>query len=177
MLGLPVLLQFLEFAQTHIYWVDDSIQAYRPLLSPSPTAFSLSQKPGLFPMIWLFTTGGQSIGTSASVSVLPMNIQNWFPLELSGLIFLQSKRLSRVFSNTTVQKHQFFGAQLSLSILWYSAFFIVQLSHPYVTTGKTIALTRWTFVGKAMSVLFNMLSRFVIAYFPRSKHLLISWLQ
>ena len=63
------------------------------------------------------------------------------------------------------------------SILWRSAFFIVQLSHPYMTMGKTIVLTRWTFVGKIMSLLFNMLSRWVIAFFPRSKHLLISWLQ
>ena len=81
---------------------------------------------------------------------------------------LQSKGLSRVFSNTTVQKHLF---------LWHSAFFTVQLSHPYVNTGKTIALTRWTFVGKVMSLLFNMLSRLVIAFLPRSKCLLISWLQ
>ena len=63
------------------------------------------------------------------------------------------------------------------SILWCSAFFIVQLSHPYMATGKTIALTRWTFVGKLMSLLFNMLIKLVIAFLPRSKHLLISWLQ
>ena len=81
---------------------------------------------------------------------------------------MQSKGLSRVFSNTTVQKHQFFSPQL---------FFIVQLLHPYMTIGKTIALTRWTFVGKVMSLLFNMLSRLVIAFLPRSKSLLISWLQ
>ena len=80
---------------------------------------------------------------------------------------MQSKGLSRVFSNATVQKHQFFGAQL----------FIVQLSHPYMTTGQTIALSRWTFVDKVMSLLFNLLSRLVIAFLPRSKHLLISWLQ
>ena len=81
---------------------------------------------------------------------------------------MQSKGLSRVFSNTTVQKHQFFGIQL---------FFIVQLSRPYMTTGKTIALTRRTFVSKVMSLLFNMLSRLVITFLPRSKHLIISWLQ
>ena len=63
------------------------------------------------------------------------------------------------------------------SILWLSGFFIVQLSHPYMTTGKTIPLTRWTFVGKVISLLFNMLSRLIIAFLPRSKHLLISWLQ
>ena len=125
-------------------------------------------------MNWLFASGGQSIGASASASVLPMNIQDWFSLGLTGLIYLQSKGLSRVFSNTTIQKHQFFGAQPS--ILQCSAFFMVQLSHPYITTGKTIALIRWTFVGKVMSLLFNMLSRFIMA-FLRSKHLLILWLQ
>ena len=119
-------------------------------------------------MSQFFTSGGQSIGASASASVPPVNIQDWSPLGGTGWISLQSKGLSRVSSNTTVQKHQF---------LWCSAFFIVQLSHPYMTPGKTIALTRWTFVGKVMFLLFNMLSRLVIAFFPRSKHLLISWLQ
>ena len=80
---------------------------------------------------------------------------------------MQSKGLSRVFSNTTVQKHQFFD----------TAFFIVQLSHPYMTTGKTVALTRQTIVGKVMSLLLNMLSRLVITFLPRSKCLLISWVQ
>ena len=101
-------------------------------------------------MSQFFAMGGQSIRVSASV--LPMNIQ-------TGLISLQSKGFSRVFSNITVQKHQFF---------------LVELSHSYMTTGKTIALTIWTFVGKAMSLLFHMLSRFVIAFLPRSKCLLIS---
>ena len=99
--------------------------------------------------------------------VLPMTIQDRSPLGWTGWISLQSKGLSRVFSNTTVQKQQFFQ---------HSAFFIVQLSHPYMTTGKTIDLTRQTFVGKVMSLLLNMLSRLVIT-FPRSKHLFISWLQ
>ena len=98
-----------------------------------------------------------------------MNISGWFPLGLTGLISLQSKGLSRVFSNTTVQKHQFFSAQPSL----WSNFHI----YIYMTPGKNIALTIWTFVGKVMSLLFNMLPRFVIAFLPRSKHLLISWLQ
>ena len=74
-------------------------------------------------------------------------------------------------------KHLLQHHSLKASVLQYSAFFMVQLSHPYITTGKTIALTRWTFVGKVMSVLFNMLSRYVIAFLPRRKHLLISWLQ
>jgi len=136
----------------------------RPLLLPPPIfpsirVFSLSQ---------FFASGGQSIGVPASASVLPMNIQDWFPLELTGWIALQSKGLSRVFSNTTVQKHQFF---------WHSAFFIVQFSNPYMSTGKTTALTKLTFVDKVMSLLFNMLSRLVIAFLPWSKCLLISWLQ
>ena len=84
------------------------------------------------------------------------------------MISLLSKGLSRVFSSTIVRRHQFFGTQV---------FFIAQLSHPYVTTGKTIALTIWTFVGKVMSLPFNMLSQFVTAFLPRSKCLLISWLQ
>ena len=120
---------------------------------------------GSFPMSQLFISGGQRIGVSASTSVPPMNTQNWFPLGWTGWISLQSKGLSKVFSNATVQKHQFCGAQL---------FFIVQLSYPYMTTGKTIALTKWTFVGKVMSLLFNMLSRLVITFLPRSKRLLIS---
>ena len=113
-----------------------------------------------------FTSGGQNSGVSASTSVLPMNTQDRFPLGWTGLISLQSKGLWRVFSNTTVQKHQFFGTQL----------FIVQLLHRCMTSGKTIALTRQTFVDKVMSLLFNMLSRLVITFPPRSKRLLILWL-
>ena len=109
-----------------------------------------------FPMSQFFASGGQSIGVSASASVLPMNIQDWFPLELTGLITLQSKGLSRVFSNTTVPKHQFFCIQPSL---WS------QRSHPYMTTGKTMALTLWPFVGKVMPLLFNMLSRFARGFY------------
>ena len=117
-------------------------------------------------MSQLFASGGQSIGASASV--LPMNIQDWFPLGWTGWIYLQSKGLSRVFSNHHSSK---------ASVLWHSAFFIVQLSHPYMTTGKTKALTRWTFVTNGMSLLFNMLSRLVTTFLPRSKYVLISWLQ
>ena len=89
-------------------------QPSHPLLSPAPPAFSLSQHQGLFKKSQLFTSGGQSIGVSASASVLPMNIQDWFPLGWTGWISLQSKGLSRAFFNTIVQKHQFFSAQLSL---------------------------------------------------------------
>ena len=87
-----------------------------------------------------------------------MNIQHWFPLELTGLISLQSKGLSK----SLLQHHN-----LKASIIWHSAFFMVQLSHPYMTTGKNIALTRWAFAGKVMSLLFNMLSRLVITFLPR----------
>ena len=104
----------LKLAQTHVHWVGDAIQPSHPLLSPSP-AFNLSQHQGSFPMNQLFTSGGQSIRASASASVLPMNTQDWFPLGLTGLISLQSKRLSRGFSNSTVQKHQFFSTQHSLA--------------------------------------------------------------
>ena len=149
-----------------------SSQWCHPTISSSVIPFStcLQSLPasGSFPMSQLFASGVQSIGVSDSTSDPPMNTQDWSPLGWTGWISLQSKGLSRVFSNTTVQKHQFFQQ---------SNFFIVQLSHPYVTTGKTIALTRWTFVGKEMFPLFNMLPRLVITFLPRRKHLLISWLQ
>ena len=109
-LGLPVHHQLPEFAQTHVHWVSDAIQPSHPLLFPSPPAFNLSQHQS-FLKSQLFASGGPSIGASASPLVLPMNIQGWFPLELTGLISLQSKRLSRVFFSTTVQKHQFFDAE------------------------------------------------------------------
>ena len=117
----------------------------------------------VFPMSQFFASGGQSIWASARV--FAMNIQDWFPLGLTGLISLLSHGLARVFSSATVQKHQFFSAQ---PFLW------VQLSYPYMTTGKTIALTRWTFVGQVMSLLYNMLSKLVITFPPGSKCLLIS---
>ena len=111
--GLPVHQQLLEFTQTHVHWVGDAIQPSHPLSSPPPPAFSLFQHQGLFQWVSFFTSGGQSIGVSASNLVFPMNIQDWFPSGWTGWISLQSKVLSRVLSNTTVQKHQFFGAQLS----------------------------------------------------------------
>ena len=124
-------------------------------LQPFPTS-------GSFPMSQFFASSGQSIGVSASAPVFPMNIQDWFPLGLIGLI-LQSKGLSSL-----LQHHN-----SKTSILQHSAFFMVHHSHPYMTTRKTIALTRGTSVGKVMSLLFNMLSRLVITSLPRSKHLLI----
>ena len=146
-----------------------------PTISSSVIPFSscLQSFPasGSFQMSLLLISGGQSIGVSASASVLPMNIQDWFPLGWTGWISLQFKGLSRVFSK--ILNHS-----SKASILQCSAFFIVPFSHPYMTTGNTIALIRWTFVGKVMSLLFKMLSRLVITFFlPRNKRLLISWLQ
>ena len=98
----------------YVHCVCEAIQPSNPLSSPFPSAFNLSQHQYLFKWVKLFTSGGQSIIVLASASVLPMNIQDWFPLGWTGWISLQSKWLSRVFSNTTVQKHQFFGTQLSV---------------------------------------------------------------
>ena len=109
---LPVLHHVPEYAQTHVHWLDNAIQPSLPLSSSFLPAFTLSQHQVLF------TSGGQSIGTSASASVPPMNIQDWFRLGLAGLNSLQPQGLSRVFSNATVQKHQFFGAQSSL---WFNS--------------------------------------------------------
>ena len=105
--GLPVHHQLLEFTQTRVQWVGDAIQASHPLPSPSSPALNPSQHQS-FLMSQLFTWGGQSIGVSALASFLPMNTQDWSPLEWTGWTSLQSKGLSRVFSNTTVQKHQFY---------------------------------------------------------------------
>ena len=137
-----------------------------PTISSSAVPFSGLQSfpaSGSFQISQFFASGGQSIGVSASV--LPMNIQDWFPLGLTGWISLQSKGLFKSLLQHHSSKHQFFGT------------LTVQLSHPFVTTGKTIALTWWTFVGKVMSLTFNMLSRLVITFLPRSQRLFISWLQ
>ena len=158
-----LLLHYLpEFCQTHIQWVGDAIQPSHPLLLPSPPAHNLSQHQSLF----------QKVGSSHQVAkVLGLQLQQqsfqWifrvdFLLGLTGLISLQSKRLSRVFSSTTVQKHQFFSAQPFSSI------------HDY---WKNHSCDCTDFGGKVMSLLFNMLSRFVIAFLTRNKGLLISWLQ
>ena len=132
-------------------WCHPTTSFSAALFSSCPQSLPAS---GSFPMSWRFTSGSQSIGASASASVLPMNIQGWFPLGFTSLISLLSKRPSRVFSSTTIQKYQFFGSQPSL---WSN------FHNPYMSTGKTIALTRQTFVGKLMSLLFNTISRFVMA--------------
>ena len=149
--GFPVHLQLLELAQTHIHQVDDTMQPSHLLLSPSPPAFNLSQL-----KYWSFRF---NISPSSEYSWLISFRMDWF-----DLLAVQGTLKSLLHSSKA-------------SILQCSAFFIVQFSHPYTTTGKTIALTRRTFVGKVMSLLFNMLSRLVITFLSRSKLLLISWLQ
>ena len=139
---------------------------HHPLL-PLPSIFPRIR---VFPANQFFTSGSQSIGAPASASVLPMNIQGWFPLRLTGLISLLSKVLSRVFSCTTIWKHKFFSAQPSL---WSNSHIHTWLQEK---SKQTIALTIWTFVSKMMFLLLNMLSMLDIAFLPRSKRLLFSWL-
>ena len=122
---------------------------------------------GTFPMSHLFASDDQNTGASGSASVLLVNIQGWSPLRSTGLVSLLLGTL-----RSCLQHHS-----QKASILGHSAFFTVPLSQPYMATGKTIALTIQTFVSRAMSLLFNTLSRFVIAFLPRSNRLLISWLQ
>ena len=166
-LSLLVHHQLPEFTQTHVHRVSDAIQPSHPLSSPSPLLpFSssirdFSNESTLcmrWPKYWSF-----------SFSICPSN-------EHPGLIFFRMDWLGLLAVQGTL-KSLLQHHNSKASILWYSAFFTVQLSHPYMTTGKTIALTRWTFVGKVMSLLFNMLSRLVITFLPSSKCLLISWLQ
>ena len=161
--GFPVHHQLLEPAQTHVHQVGDAIQPSHPLSSPSPPA-------SIFPSIRVFSNES-ALGIrrqkywSFSISISPSN-------EYLGLISFRMDWLDLLAVQGTL-KSLLQHHSSKTSILWCSAFFIVQLSHPYMTTGKTIALTRWTFVGKVMSMLFNMLSRLVITFLPRSKHLLI----
>ena len=171
--GLPVHHQLPELTQTHVHRVGDAIQPSHPLSSPSPPRFNLSQPQALFilglfsdeavlhirwPKYWSFSFNiSSSNGRSGLIS---------FRMDWLDLLAVQGTLKS------LLQHHS-----SKASILWCSAFFIFQLSHPYMTTGKTIVLTRRTFVGKVMSLLFNMPSRLVITCLPRSKHLLISWLQ
>ena len=139
------------------------------LSSTAPFSCCLQPFPasGAFPKSQLLALDDQSIGALASATDFPMNIQGWFPLGLTGFISLQSKGLKSL-----LQWHN-----SKESAFWCSAFFMVQLSHPYVTTRKNIVLTIWTFVCKVMSLFYNMVSMFVIVFLSRSKHLLISWLE
>jgi len=168
--GLPVHHQLPESMQTHAHRISDAIQPSHPLsschplllLSPVPPSIRVFSNESTlrmrWPKYWIF-----------SFSISPFN-------EHPGLVSFRMDWLDLLAVQGTfkslLQHHS-----SKASILWRSAFFTVQLSHPYMTTGKTIALTRWTFVGKVMSLLSNMLSSLVIAFLPRCKHLLISWLQ
>ena len=139
--GFPVLHHLLEFAQARVHWVGDAIQPSRPLSSPSPPAFNLSQHWGLFQWVRSSHQGGQSIGASVSASAFPMNnVWGLYPLGFAGLISLQSNGLSRVFK-MIIWKHQFFGTQ---PFLWSTLTSIHDC-------WENQALTRWTFVGKVMS--------------------------
>ena len=164
--GFPVHHKLPELTQTHVHQVSNAIQPSHLMSSPSPPAFNLprirvfSNKSALirWPKYWSF-----------SFSISPSN-------EYSGLISFSMDWLDLLAVQGTlkslVQHHS-----SKASIHWRSAFFIAQISHPYMTAGKTTALTRWTFTGKVMSLLFNMLSRLVITFLPRSKHFSISRLQ
>ena len=165
--GLPVHHQLLEFTQTHVHRVSVAIQPSHPLLFPSPPAPNPSQHQGLFQ--WVNSSHEVAKYWSFSVSISPSN-------EHPGLISFRMDWLDLLAVQGTL-KSLLQHHSSKASILQHSAFFTVQLSHPYTTTGKTIALTRRTFVGKVMSLLLNMLSRLVITFLPRSKCLLISWLQ
>ena len=165
--GLPVHHQLLESTQTHVHWVGDAIQPSHPLSSPSPPAFILSQHQGLFQWV-------RSLHQVAKVLEFQLQHQSsqWTPrTELLSDGLVGSPTVQGTLKSL-LQHHS-----SKASILLRSAFFIVQLSHPYMTSGKTIPLTRQTFVGKVMSLLLNMLSRLVITFLPRSKRLLISGLQ
>ena len=146
-------------------WCHPTISSSVIPFSSCPQFFPAS---GSFQMSQLFTSGGQSIGVSASASVLLMNIQDWFSFRMDWVDLLVVQWTLK----SLLQNHS-----SKASILRLSAFFLVQLSHPYRTTGKTIALTRQSFAGKVMSLLFNIMSGLVITFLPMSKRLLISWLQ
>ena len=165
--GLPVHHQLPEFTQTHAYHVSDAIQPSHPLSSPYPPAPNPSQHQGLFQWV-------NSLHEEAKV--LEFQLQHQPFQEHPGLISFRMDWLDLLAVQGTL-KSLLQHHSSKASIFRCSAFFTVQLSHPYKTTGKTIALTRQTFVGKVTSLLFNMLSRLVITFLPRSKRLLISWLQ
>ena len=152
--GLPVHHQLPEFTQTHVHWVGDAIQPSHPLSSPSPPAFNLSENQDLFQWI-------SSLHQVAKVLEFELQHQSFQWIFRTDFLAVQGTL------KNLLQHHHISKA----SILQCSAFFIVQLSHPYMTTGKTIALTRWTFVAKVIYLLFNKLFRLVIAFLPRSKHL------
>ena len=168
--GFLVLHYLLECAQIHVHWVMQSnhlILCCTLLLLPSviPSIRVFSNDPGSFPAPH---PGFQSIGALVLAPVLPVNIQGWFPFRIDWFDLLAVQGTLK-----SLLQHQ----NSEGSILWHSAFFMVQLSQSYITTGKTIALIIWAFVGKVVLLLFNRLSRFIMAFLPRSKPFLISWLR
>ena len=165
--GLSVLHHCPELAQTHVHWVDDAIKQSHPPSPSSPPAFNLSHHQGLFQ--WVESLHHVVRHWSFSFSIGPSN-------EYSGLISVRIDWFDLLAVQGTL-KSLLQHHNSKASVLQRSAFFTVQLSRPYMTTGKTIALTRRTFVGKVMCLLLNMLSGLVISVLPRSKRLLISWLQ
>ena len=168
--GLPVHHQLPESTQTHVHRVGDAIQPSHPLSSPSPPAPNPSQHQGLFKWVSF---------PHQAAKVLEFQLQHqsfqWTPRP--GLSSFRMDWLNLLAVQGTLKSLLQHHSSKASILLWHSAFFIVQLSHPYMTTGKSIALTRRTFVGKVMSLLFNVLSKLVITFLPRSKCLLISWLQ
>ena len=166
--GSPVFHCLPEFVETHVHWISDVIQPSHPLASPSPPAFNLSQHQGLFQWISSYHQRAPKYW-SFSLSITPCN-------EYSGLISFRMDWLDLLAVQGTpkslLQHHS-----LKASILQHWAFFVVQLTYLDMTIWKNIGLTIWAFVGNVLSLLFNMMSRFVIAFLPRSKRLLISWLQ
>ena len=163
---IPVHDQLPEFTQTHVNRVSDAIQPSHPLSSLSPPAPNPSQHQSLFQWVGSLHQVAKLFGASTSASFLPMSIQGWFPLGLTVLISLQSKELSRVFSSTTIQKHQFFSIQLlygptltSLYDYWKNH----RVDYSHLCEQSKVSV-------------FDMLSRFVIAFLPKNKYLLISWL-
>ena len=160
--GFPVHHQLPEFTQTHVHQICDVIQPSHPLSSPSPPSIRVFSNESTLHMRW-------PEYWSFSFSIIPSK-------EISGLISFRRDWLDLLAVQGTL-KSLLQHHSSKTSILRRSAFFTVQLSHPYMTTGKTTALTKWTFVGKVISLLFNMLSRLVLTFLSRSKRLLISWLQ
>ena len=164
--GLPVHHQLPESTQTHVHCVSEPSN-HLLLSSPSPPAFNLSQHQSLFK--WVSSLHQVEKYESFSFNISPSN-------DHPGLISFRMDWLDLLAVQGTLKSlPQHYSSKAS--ILWSSAFLMAQLSHPYMTTGKTIALTRWTFLGKVMSLLFNMLSRLVTTFLPSSERLLISWLQ
>ena len=161
--GFPGHHQLPEPTKTHVHWVCNAIQPSHPLSSPSPPALNLSQRQGLFK--WVSSS-------HQVVKVLAFQLQHWSFQWIFRTDFLRVDQLDLLAVQGTL-KSLLQHHSSKASILWRSAFLIVQLSHLCMTTGKTIALARWTFAGKVMPLLFNMLSRLVVAFLLRSKHLLI----